>query len=80
MVADIDWESHHGHYRVRIDGEWVMVPDGAVVTQPDKTGAHRGLEILYRQPPPGSLVHAGDHDLRCGLSECVTILAPAPCA
>jgi len=27
-----------GSYRVRIDGEWVMVPDGAVVTQPDKTG------------------------------------------
>lgn len=38
MVADIDWESDHGHYRVRIDGEWVMVPDGAVVTQPNKTG------------------------------------------
>ncbi|MCK1497854.1 MULTISPECIES: hypothetical protein [unclassified Bradyrhizobium] len=38
FVADIDWESDHGHYRVRINSEWVMVPDGAVITQPNKVG------------------------------------------
>lgn len=38
FVADVDWESRHGHYRVRIDHEWVMVPDGAVVTEPNKVG------------------------------------------
>lgn len=38
FIADVDWDSDHGHYRVRIDGEWVLVPDGAVVTQPNKTG------------------------------------------
>ncbi|MCK1358526.1 hypothetical protein [Bradyrhizobium sp. 199] len=42
MVADIDWESDHGHYWMRIDGEWVMVPDGAVVTQPNKTARTMG--------------------------------------
>lgn len=31
IVLDADWESDRGHYRVRIDGEWVMVPDGAVL-------------------------------------------------
>ncbi|WP_458309311.1 hypothetical protein [Bradyrhizobium sp. 195] len=38
FVADVDWESDHGHYRVRINNEWVMVPDGAVITQPNKVG------------------------------------------
>ena len=32
IVADIDWESDHGHYRVRIDGEWVMVPMDGWIT------------------------------------------------
>jgi hypothetical protein len=38
FVADVDWESDHGHYHVRIDHEWVKVPDGAVVTEPNKIG------------------------------------------
>jgi hypothetical protein len=37
-VFDPDWESESGHYRVRIDGEWVVVPDGAVITQPNRAG------------------------------------------
>jgi hypothetical protein len=37
-VADVDWESDHGHYRVRLDDEWVVVPDGAVITEPNKLG------------------------------------------
>jgi hypothetical protein len=31
IVTDPDCESDRGHYRVRIDGEWVAVPDGAVI-------------------------------------------------
>lgn len=27
-----------GHYRVRIDGEWVNVPDEAVITEPNRIG------------------------------------------
>jgi len=37
-VSDVDWESGNGHYRVRIDGEWVNVPDEAVITEPNRVG------------------------------------------
>ena len=37
-VSDVDWESANGHYRVRIEGEWVEVPDDAVITEPNRVG------------------------------------------
>ena len=37
-VSDVDWESDRGHYRVRLDGEWVDVPDEAVITEPNRAG------------------------------------------
>jgi len=37
-VADPDWESKNGHYRVRVDNEWVDVPDDAVTTEPNRAG------------------------------------------
>jgi hypothetical protein len=37
-VDDADWESKDGHYRVRIDGEWVDVPNEAVVPEPNRSG------------------------------------------
>jgi len=37
-VADPDWESKNGHYRVRLKGEWIDVPDDAVVTEPNRAG------------------------------------------
>ena len=37
-VSDVDWESKDGHYRVRLDGAWVDVPDEAVVTEPNRVG------------------------------------------
>jgi hypothetical protein len=37
-VDDADWESKDGHYRVRIDGEWVDVPKEAVVDGPNRAG------------------------------------------
>jgi hypothetical protein len=37
-VSDVDWESGNGHYRVRIYGEWVDVPDNAVITEPNRVG------------------------------------------
>jgi len=37
-VSDVDWESGSGHYRVRIDGEWIDVPDEAVITGPNRVG------------------------------------------
>src|SRR4029077_20972551 len=38
VVSDVDWESSNGHYRVRIEGEWVEVPDDAVITEPNRVG------------------------------------------
>jgi hypothetical protein len=37
-IADPDWESRDGHYRVRIDNEWIDVPDDAVITEPNRAG------------------------------------------
>jgi hypothetical protein len=37
-VDDADWETKDGHYRVRIDSEWVDVPNDAVVDGPNLAG------------------------------------------
>jgi hypothetical protein len=37
-VSDVDWESANGHYRVRLDNEWIDVPDEAVITEPNRIG------------------------------------------
>jgi len=60
-VSDVDWESANGHYRVRLDGEWVDVPDEAVITEPNRVGRTmvwpiRGyLGITVRCFMPGSM-------------------------
>ena len=33
-VADPDWESKEGHYRVRLDNKWIDVPGEAAITEP----------------------------------------------
>src|SRR5271154_2989564 len=38
VIRNVDWASHDGHYRVRIDGEWGDGPEDAVVTEPNQTG------------------------------------------
>ena len=37
-VQDVDWNTQEGHYRVRIYGQWFVVPDAAVVTEPNRFG------------------------------------------
>ena len=37
-LSDADWESRSGHYRVRIEGEWVDVPEESVITEPNRVG------------------------------------------
>ncbi len=37
-LEDVDWESRDGRYRVRIDGQWVDVPEDALVDGPNKAG------------------------------------------
>ena len=61
-VSDVDWETHGGRYRVRIDGEWVDVPDEAVITEPNRVGRTmvwpiRGyLGLTIRCFMPGSMI------------------------
>ena len=38
-VRDPDWDSLNGHYRVRLNGDWVEVPDGAIVKDINRYGA-----------------------------------------
>jgi hypothetical protein len=38
VVSDPDWDSGDGHYRVRVDGEWLTVPEDAVITEPNRAG------------------------------------------
>jgi hypothetical protein len=37
-LQDVDWDPQDGHYRVRIQGEWFVVPDDSVVTEPNRFG------------------------------------------
>lgn len=37
-VEDVDWDTKDGHYRVRLDGKWIDVPDAAVITEPNRFG------------------------------------------
>ena len=37
-VQDVDWDTQDGRYRVRLQGEWVVVPDTAVVSEPNRFG------------------------------------------
>jgi hypothetical protein len=60
-VSDPDWESKGGHYRVRIDNEWIDVPDDAVITEPNRVGRTMAwpikgtLGISIRCFMPGSM-------------------------
>jgi hypothetical protein len=37
-VENVDWDSENGRYRVHIQGQWVVVPEAAVVTEPNRFG------------------------------------------
>jgi hypothetical protein len=61
-VSDPDWDSKDGHYRVRLDGAWIEVPDDAVITEPNLFGRtmvwpvrFEGQNIEIRCFMPGSM-------------------------
>ena len=60
-ISDPDWESKNGHYRVRIEKEWIDVPDDAVITEPNRVGRTMvwpikgALGISIRCFMPGSM-------------------------
>ena len=37
-VEDVDWDTQDGHYRVRLRGKWMTVPDEAVVKSENRYG------------------------------------------
>ncbi len=37
-VEDVDWDTRDGHYRVRLHGQWIVVPEAALVTEPNRFG------------------------------------------
>jgi hypothetical protein len=37
-VSDIDWDTQNGLYRMQLHGEWIDVPDTAVITEPNRYG------------------------------------------
>jgi hypothetical protein len=50
-VGDDDWETKDGHYRVRIKGEWYLVPDDAVLGEPNRAGRTM-VWLWYRDGVP----------------------------
>jgi hypothetical protein len=59
-----DWESKGGHYRVRLENNWIDVPDDAVITEPNRAGRTmvwpmpmiEGDTIRIRCFMPGSMI------------------------
>jgi hypothetical protein len=47
-LSDVDWDAKDGHYRVRIEGQWIDVPDDAVIKEPNKVGRTMVWPIYYR--------------------------------
>lgn len=37
-IADVDWDMQEGSYRVRLDQQWFVVPDEALVAEPNRLG------------------------------------------
>ena len=37
-IQDVDWDTRDGRYRVRLHGQWFVVPDAALVKEPNRYG------------------------------------------
>jgi hypothetical protein len=57
-VQDVDWDTLDGQYRVRIYGQWFVVPDEAVVTEPNRFGPAVVWPYNDRDGNTHSLLHA----------------------
>ena len=76
-LSDPDWESKNGHYRVRIDNEWIDVPDDAVITEPNRVGRTMvwpikgafGISVRCFMPGSMTLIRAP------GLLHCLHLIA-----
>jgi membrane protein implicated in regulation of membrane protease activity len=59
-LSDVDWETHEGHYRVRIEGQWWDVPEEAVIKEPNRIGRTMVWPIYNR-----GLAQQLTVDIRC---------------
>ncbi|MBR0824571.1 hypothetical protein JQ596_03400 [Bradyrhizobium manausense] len=61
-LDDVDWDTSDGHYRVRLMGEWIDVPNDAVITEPNRVGRtmvwpyYVNGRALIRCFMPGSMI------------------------
>jgi hypothetical protein len=61
-LSDVDWDTVDGHYRVRIGGQWIDVPDDAVIKEPNRAGRTMVWPIYANGMPtircfmPGSMI------------------------
>jgi hypothetical protein len=58
----VDWDTSNGHYRVRLLGDWIEVPDDTVITEPNRAGRTRvspyyvNGRAMIRCFMPGSMI------------------------
>src|SRR3954447_15121087 len=50
-LSDVDWDTQDGHYRVRLQGQWIDVPPDTVITEPNRAG-HTMVWPYYVQGRP----------------------------
>lgn len=62
VVGDVDWDTLNGHYRVRLQGQWIDVPEDAVIKEPNRIGRtmvwpiYRDGKPIVRCFMPGSMI------------------------
>jgi hypothetical protein len=60
-LEEVDWDTKDGHYRVRLQGEWIDVPADTVITEPNRAGRtivwpyYINGRVLIRCFMPGSM-------------------------
>lgn len=47
-LSDVDWEVKDGRYRVRVERQWIDVPDEAVIKEPNRAGLTMVWPVYYR--------------------------------
>jgi hypothetical protein len=62
-VSDVDWESKDGHYRVRLENNWIDVPDDALITEPNRAGKTMVWPLRFNGQILIRWLHAGQHGL-----------------
>lgn len=64
-LADVDWESKDGHYRVRLGGRWIEVQDHAVIAGPNRAGRTMVWPMTGTIEPNGTLRSLDGITIRC---------------